>query len=165
MSSLNPIAATGFTAADSYDAHRPSYHPVAVSFLLSRLGLPAESPRLVELACGTGKFTELLAPVVAGRIIAVEPHDSMADVLRRKDLPVEVRKGSAVDIPVEDGWADAVVAAQVGYPPPFPSSFQKKNKNWLTGGNSPRLSTGSPPQRLSPRSRASSTRPAQRRWV
>ncbi|KAI5849956.1 S-adenosyl-L-methionine-dependent methyltransferase [Tricharina praecox] len=113
MTTLNPIAATGFTAADSYDAHRPSYHPAAVSFLISSLGLP-ESPKILELASGTGKFTELLVPLFSesGKIVAVEPHDAMADVLREKKLPVEVKKGSAVDIPVEDGWADTVITAQ-----------------------------------------------------
>ena len=123
MLPLNPIATTGFTSADSYDSHRPSYHPITVSFLISCLGLP-ESPKILELAPGTGKFTELLAPLFgeSGEIIAVEPHDAMADVLREKKLPVEVKKGSAVDIPVEDRWADTVVAAQVPSLPPFAPS-------------------------------------------
>jgi ubiquinone/menaquinone biosynthesis C-methylase UbiE len=113
---FSPIAETGFSKADSYDAHRPSYNPAAVSLLLSSLKLVDKpSAQIAEIASGTGKFTSLLSARPENyEIIAVEPHPQMAGVLRSKELPgVEVREGNATAIPIEDGWADAVIVAQV----------------------------------------------------
>lgn len=58
---MNESAQTGFSNASHYDAHRPSYPEEAVSKLLKHLGV-ADQPKaqIVELASGTGKFTELL---------------------------------------------------------------------------------------------------------
>jgi len=118
MSGLPSGALAGFADGPSYDKHRPSYPPAAVSSLLSHMGLAGEqegrAARVVDLAAGTGKFTELLA--ARGErfeLVAVEPHDGMRGELERKDFRVVVKKGLATDIPVEDGWADGLVCAQV----------------------------------------------------
>lgn len=77
MASSIPSASTkGFQNASSYDKHRPSYPPEAVARLLKHLQVHGvKRARVVDLAAGTGKFTELLV----GRdedfeILAVEPH-------------------------------------------------------------------------------------------
>ena len=65
-----------FQNASSYDKHRPSYPPKAVTRLLEHLQINGlTKARVVDLAAGTGKFTELLV----GRdenfeILAVEPN-------------------------------------------------------------------------------------------
>ena len=47
--------------------------------------------------------------------MAVEPHADMRAVLEKRNLSgVKVVDGTAEDVPVEDGWADAVFVAQVG---------------------------------------------------
>jgi len=47
--------------------------------------------------------------------VAVEPHADMRAVLEKRNLSgVKVVDGTAEDVPVEDGWADAVFVAQVG---------------------------------------------------
>jgi ubiquinone/menaquinone biosynthesis C-methylase UbiE len=68
------------------------------------------------LAAGTGKFTEALAAREEGfEIIAVEPHADMRRVLSERGLKgVKVVDGTAENVPVENGWADAVFVAQVG---------------------------------------------------
>ena len=73
-----PSASTnGFQNASSYDKHRPSYPPEAVLRFLKHLKVHGvKRARLVDVAAGTGKFTELLV----GRdedfeILAVEPHN------------------------------------------------------------------------------------------
>ena len=73
-----PSASTkSFQNASSYDKHRPSYRPEAVTRFLKQLKVHGvKRARLVDLAAGTGKFTELLV----GRdedfeILAVEPHN------------------------------------------------------------------------------------------
>ncbi|KAF8247462.1 S-adenosyl-L-methionine-dependent methyltransferase [Wilcoxina mikolae CBS 423.85] len=112
---LNAIAQTGFSGADAYDTHRPSYNPLAVEHLLASLNL-ANKPgtRILELAAGTGKFTTLISARDENfRIVAVEPHHDMLRVLRAKNLSgVQVEEGNAHSIPVEDDWADAMIVAQ-----------------------------------------------------
>lgn len=111
-----PVAASeGFKDASAYDAYRPSYLPEAVESLLRHLQI-ADCPNanIVEIASGTGKFTELLAKRHESyNIHAVEPHRGMASQLVAKQLPnVKVTEGHAADMPVEGGWGDACIAAQ-----------------------------------------------------
>ncbi|VTT58485.1 unnamed protein product [Fusarium fujikuroi] len=105
-----------FDDAQSYDAHRPSYPPAAVASLLGRLGLEGQSGHhILDLAAGTGKFTELLSARPEGyKIIAVEPLDSMRNTLVAKKLSrVDVRAGTAAEMKdVGDGWADGCIVAQ-----------------------------------------------------
>lgn len=116
-SNLAQAAQTGFAASSAYDAHRPSYSPEALSELLDHLEVAGvQGARIVDLAAGTGKFTEVLAARPENfEIIAVEPHDEMRQELERKKLNrVRVYKGMADSMPeVEDGSAAALVAAQV----------------------------------------------------
>ena len=112
-------ATTGFDNAPAYDAHRPSYPPEAVGSLLAHLGVADKAgARIIDLAAGTGKFTELLAARGEGyEVVAVEPVARMRERLERKRLGrVDVRHGLATEMGVEDGWADAVIAAQVRMP-------------------------------------------------
>ncbi|KAF4418048.1 2-heptaprenyl- -naphthoquinone [Fusarium acutatum] len=113
---IHDIATKGFDDAQSYDAHRPSYPPAAVTSLLEHLGLEGQSGRqILDLAAGTGKFTELLSARPEGyKIIAVEPLDSMRNTLVAKKLSkVDVRPGTAAEMKdVGDGWADGCIVAQ-----------------------------------------------------
>jgi SAM-dependent methyltransferase len=114
-SDLPSGAVSGFADGSSYDRHRPSYPPAAVAALLGHTGLAGKrAARVVDLAAGTGKFTELLAARDERfELLAVEPHDGMRAELERKGLRgVVVKKGLATDIPVEHGWADGLVCAQ-----------------------------------------------------
>ena len=108
----------GFTNASSYDQHRPSYPPEAVEELLKHLHVDGRTAaRIVDLAAGTGKFTELLAAREEGyEILAIEPQADMRKELATKDLKgVTVMEGDAVKMPVESQTVDAVVTAQVGW--------------------------------------------------
>lgn len=72
--------------------------------------------QIIDLGSGTGKFTELLVKRDEQyEIVAVEPHAEMRDELVKKGLGerVAVLDGDAGNILVEDGWGDALVAAQV----------------------------------------------------
>ncbi|KAI1373201.1 S-adenosyl-L-methionine-dependent methyltransferase [Hypoxylon crocopeplum] len=114
-SSLPAAAEEGFKDAASYDAHRPSYPPEAVEAFLARLNVANQTDtKIVEIASGTGKFTELLAQRPERFIVkAIEPHHSMREKLAQKDLPgVEVIDGKADKMPIEDEWGDACIAAQ-----------------------------------------------------
>lgn len=115
---LAPEAATGFHDASQYEKHRPSYPPEAVDALLQHMDLRGKTgAKIMDLACGTGKFTDLLVAREEGfEVVGVEPHEEMRRVLVEKVEGVErvvVRDGSAENTGVEEGWADGVIAAQV----------------------------------------------------
>ena len=106
----------GFAKSASYDTHRPSYPTDAMELLLKKLGVVGvDGLQILDLGAGTGKFTEILAQRPERfNIVAVEPHDDMAAVLREKQLHnVDIRSGEARKIPAEDQSFDAVIAAQV----------------------------------------------------
>jgi ubiquinone/menaquinone biosynthesis C-methylase UbiE len=110
-------ATTGFSNASHYDKYRPSYPAEAVDKLLKNVGIAGvQNARIVDLACGTGKFTELLAARPENyEIVGVEPHQEMREELIKKDLGsrVKVVTGDACNMPIEEGWGDALIAAQV----------------------------------------------------
>ncbi len=114
---LDSRAASGFKNAANYDTHRPTYPPEAVNKLLTHLGVAGQQDaQVIDLACGTGKFTELLAVRPESfEILAIEPHEGMRQELVKKDLGprVKVLDGNAAHMPVEDGWGDTLIAAQV----------------------------------------------------
>ena len=115
-STIASVAREGFSNASSYDQHRPSYPPEVVQQLLKHLQVDGlTSARVVDLAAGTGKFTELLAAKKEDyEILAVEPQADMRKELAKKDLKgVKIMDGDAANMPIESQSVDAVVAAQV----------------------------------------------------
>ncbi|KAF2016070.1 methyltransferase [Aaosphaeria arxii CBS 175.79] len=112
---LSDNALSGFSNAVLYDEHRPSYPPHAVATLLDAAGVSnLRGARLIDLAAGTGKFTELLAARQEQfNIVAVEPHSGMREELVRKDLKnVIVNDGLSTSIPAGNNTIDAVFVAQ-----------------------------------------------------
>jgi SAM-dependent methyltransferase len=93
-------------AAAAYERGRPEYPAAMVDWLL------ADSPeRVVDIGAGTGKLTRALAGR-AETVIAVEPDAEMRRVLSELLPGTSVLAGTGEDIPLRDGYADAVVAGQ-----------------------------------------------------
>lgn len=122
--SIDPVILAGFSESESYDAHRPSYHPSAVTYLLTSLGVVGKhGVTIIDMGAGTGKFTEILAAREEEfEIIAVEPHEDMRQVLVAKKLPrtavlkedvYTVWSGKQYPSMRLEGCAQAVVVAQV----------------------------------------------------
>ena len=108
---IDDIAAAGFSAgSDAYDRGRPSYPQPAVDLIVNQFDIGPETT-VVDLAAGTGKFTALLVPTQA-QIVAVEPVPEMRETLARTVPGVDVKDGTAEDMPLPDGFADIVTAAQ-----------------------------------------------------
>ncbi|RPB18842.1 methyltransferase [Terfezia boudieri ATCC MYA-4762] len=121
--SLPSVAIAGFASSVSYDAHRPTYQPAAVNFLLTSLGLTGRNKaKVMDIGAGTGKFTEILARrEECYDIVAVEPHDDMRRVLRGKELPrTKVLRGDVQSVWSTGEWramgedwsAESIVIAQ-----------------------------------------------------
>lgn len=92
-----------------YDDSRPSYPLGAVEWVLGAQDVP--EPRVVDLAAGTGKLTEVLVALGA-HVIAVEPDEAMSAQIQEKLPHVEVKVGRDTAIPCESGSLDAVTVAQ-----------------------------------------------------
>ncbi len=88
--------------AEDYDRLRPPPAEAAVDWLL-----PAAPKVVVDLGAGTGLLSRALARTVA-RVIAVEPDERMAAVLRARDPVIEVARGRGEAIPLPDASADGV---------------------------------------------------------
>jgi len=110
-------AQVGFRNANAYDRYRPSFPSASVTSLLQQMKVEGlEGIRILDLGAGTGKFTQLLSDRPEKyEILAVEPHAEMRATLEgKKLLRVKVVDGQAESMrKVEDGWADAVICAQV----------------------------------------------------
>lgn len=111
MTKLHRAAADGFAAqAAAYVAGRPDYPSEIGGWLADDVGA-GPGRTVVDLGAGTGKFTTLLRGTDAN-VIAVEPVDAMRAELTRLDPDIDARRGTAQDIPLSEGAADAVVCAQ-----------------------------------------------------
>ena len=96
--------------ANDYEKGRPEYPSSAITWLAEALGITSGSI-VIDLAAGTGKLTRLLLPTGA-RVIAVEPVEGMREVLTSVVPTAELLEGTAEQMPVPDGSADAVTVAQ-----------------------------------------------------
>src|SRR5882672_7731184 len=65
----------------------------------------AEVSTVIDLGCGTGRFTELLATHFDAEVIGIDPSGKMLDQARRKRIAgnVKFRQASADALPVPDG--------------------------------------------------------------
>ncbi len=109
MSELHP-ATRGFAAADVYERGRPDYPAAAIDTIVERLDLRPGRTAL-DLAAGTGKLTRLLMRSGAN-ILAVEPVREMRAELERRVPGVATLGGTAEQIPLNDGYVDAVTVGQ-----------------------------------------------------
>ncbi len=83
--------------ADLYDRARPTYPAPLIDDLVTLVGPHA---RVLDVGCGTGKATRLLAERGATGV-GVEAHPAMAEVARRS---LASRDGWRVDVSGFEGW-------------------------------------------------------------
>src|SRR5262249_11233928 len=103
-------------AADRYDLAR-SLPADTISLWMDTLRshVPrGEVRRILDLGCGTGRFTGSLGRMFACPVVGVEPSTSMLETaLSRQEEGVEWRQGHAEEIPLGDAVVDLVFMSQV----------------------------------------------------
>jgi ubiquinone/menaquinone biosynthesis C-methylase UbiE len=90
-----------------YELGRPAYPQAAGDFFCKVVDVYKDT-KVVDLAAGTGRVTDILLPKHPS-IIAVEPSQEMREIYSRKYLQIDLRNGSAEDIPLENESVDCVV--------------------------------------------------------
>jgi ubiquinone/menaquinone biosynthesis C-methylase UbiE len=103
--------------AASYDRARALAPETARLWLdlLSASIDPTTTLLIVDLGCGTGRFSSLLAAQPAVRVIGIDPSRKMIDQARRKPAAENLtyQQGSAEAIPLVDGCVDLIFMSQV----------------------------------------------------
>lgn len=95
--------------ADVYAQVRPTYPRDAVEWLL-----PAGARRVLDLAAGTGKLTEVAVAILddGADMVAVDPSAAMLTELAARLPGVATHRGTAERIPLADASVDAVLVGQ-----------------------------------------------------
>ena len=103
-------------AAKRYDAAR-AMPPETAALWMGTLGtlLPGSAPRRVlDLGCGTGRFTELLGRKFGCDVVGVDPSAAMLAEGRSRNLDgVMWKNGSGESIPLESDSLDLIWMSQV----------------------------------------------------
>jgi len=70
---------------------------------------------VIDLGCGTGRFSELLAAHLGVQVIGIDPSQKMVDQARQKPATGNVvyRQGSGEALPLPDGCADLVFMSMI----------------------------------------------------
>jgi SAM-dependent methyltransferase len=95
--------------AETYERRRPGYPPELVAWVAEQLGI-GPGATVADVAAGTGKLTRELVRTGA-HVIAVEPLPEMRAQLEAVLPEVEVREGTAEELPLEDHSVEAITVA------------------------------------------------------
>jgi SAM-dependent methyltransferase len=107
--------ATGFGApAEAYDRHIGRYGP-ALAAALTDLAAVAPGMRVLDVGCGPGALTRVLADRVGdpARVAAVDPSEGFAAACRARVPGADVRVAAAEALPFPDASIDASLSQLV----------------------------------------------------
>src|SRR4051794_32696247 len=107
---MSPAGSIFDPLVDAYDATRPSY-PSDVYDAIERLAVPLRAARVVEIGAGTGIASADLRQRGAN-VLAVDIGPAMLRRLRERLPGQHAVLARAEQLPVSDGAADLVCAAQ-----------------------------------------------------
>jgi ubiquinone/menaquinone biosynthesis C-methylase UbiE len=98
---------------DAYDRARAMRPENAEIWNRAFLEFVPSAKTIVDLGCGTGRFTDVLARLYGARTVGVDPSSKMLSQAEAKSVSplVSFLMGAAENIPVEGGWADLVFAS------------------------------------------------------
>jgi len=99
---------------------------------------------VVDLGCGTGRFSEMLAAELGAWVMGFDPSEKMIDRVRRKPVaaPVAFARASAHALPLADSCVDLVFMSQVYHHLPAPAAVAQECWRVLRGGGYVCVRTG-----------------------
>jgi SAM-dependent methyltransferase len=99
---------------------------------------------VVDLGCGTGRFSEMLAAELGAWVMGFDPSEKMVEQARRKPVtaPVAFARASAHALPLADGCVDLVFMSQVYHHLPVPAAVAQECRRVLRGGGYVCVRTG-----------------------
>ena len=99
--------------ADAYDRHVGRYGAQLGAGLIETAALRA-GQRALDVGCGTGQLTTVLAEVLGGeKVAAVDPSEAFVEACRKRVPGADVRVGAGEQLPFAAGEFDAVLAQLV----------------------------------------------------
>ncbi len=77
---------------------------------IAHYGLIDRNSRVLDIGCGTGRFTLMLAKITSAEVYAVDPSEDMLDEAKKKDKKKKVtwRKGTAEKLSFPNEYFDCV---------------------------------------------------------
>ncbi|MDQ4213958.1 class I SAM-dependent methyltransferase [Microbacterium capsulatum] len=103
--------ATSFgSETSSYEQGRPEYPAAAVAWMLE--GVAGDTRSIVDIGAGTGKLTRGVLALGDTSVTAVDPDAQMLAALHTSAPDVPGLVGTAEELPLADGVADAAVLGQ-----------------------------------------------------
>jgi ubiquinone/menaquinone biosynthesis C-methylase UbiE len=102
-----------FNSADAYDRFMGRYS-VQLAPQMADLAGVTGGQRALDVGCGTGALTaELVGRLGAGNVAAVDPSQPFVAAVAERFPGVDVRQGTAADLPFDDDQFDVVLAQLV----------------------------------------------------
>jgi SAM-dependent methyltransferase len=102
-----------FVAADAYDSFVGRYGTSLATLHVVAAGVEPHH-RVLDVGCGTGALTQALAGIVGpARVVAVDPSPAFVAACRSKVPGVDVRVGTAEELPDLDSSFDVVLSQLV----------------------------------------------------
>jgi SAM-dependent methyltransferase len=125
------------TMPSAYDAGR-SYAPAVLAFWLNTIAAPLAGQRIgdiLDLGCGTGRYTAALAAHFGAQAVGVDPSEKMlAEARRMGGRNIRFLSGSGEAIPLADASVDMVFMSMIFHHFGSPQKAAEECRRVLRGG-------------------------------
>src|SRR4051794_32089086 len=109
----SPADKSFFTDADAYQRFMGRYSDRLAPEFAAVAGI-AEGEHVLDVGCGAGALTTVLAGIAGGENIAgVDPSEPFVEAARARVPEADLRVGPAESLPFEDGTFDAALSQLV----------------------------------------------------